>query len=395
MMIGASPLATAAKTELPAWAYHDHYCRPAVMGTIKILKAAHKAGTVQRIVVTSSLAAILSMEEMRGLRGPIKRIVSEDERVPAPQLPYKDEFVAYAASKIEALAAAEEWMEKRRCQNDQPTFDLVHLHPGFVLGRNPAARKAHKSLHGGNSMIMAILRGFPLGTNPGATVHVDDVALAHVRALDRNLIEGNKSYILNAGAKWEQTVDIVDKKFPGAFPASDVPVRDRITTLKVNAGTWNTESKFKFEYKTFEEQVESAMGQYLELQHEQERKLQRKREEKEEKERKEREEKKREEREEKEREEREEREREEREERERAAAERERERQEKEKEEEEKYRMGGCAMIRDIGEVHWSCGDRRSRDDIIQAAYEKALAEAATAKATAKVRSMVIEPGTY
>ncbi|KAK4034685.1 putative NADPH-dependent methylglyoxal reductase GRP2 [Parachaetomium inaequale] len=270
----ASPLATAPKTDLPAWLYVDHYFRPAVFGTLNILKAAHNAGTVQRIVFTSSLAAILAMDELQALRGPIQREVSEDERVPAPRKPYKDEFEAYVASKIEALKAAEEWMEEQRCRHDPPTFDAVYLHPGFVLGPNHRATRAHQVLRGGNSMIMAILHGFPLGTHPGTTVHVDDVAYAHVKALDKKHVPGNQSFMLCAPAVWEDTVDIVRKKFPGAFRASGVPVRESITTFEINAGTTYTQRIFNFKFASFEEQVESAMRQYLELRHEQDRKIQ-------------------------------------------------------------------------------------------------------------------------
>lgn len=72
---------------------------------------------------------------MEGLtkRSPLKPVCAND-CIHFVLGPYESTFAAYAASKVAALYCAEAWMVRER-----PAFDVVYLHPGFVLGRNDNA----------------------------------------------------------------------------------------------------------------------------------------------------------------------------------------------------------------------------------------------------------------
>src|ERR1700712_2312481 len=100
---------------------HAYFIRPAVRGTIGMLKAAKKAGTVRRVVITSSLVAIVPLAQLTGAEW-TDRPIQPTDRIPFVEGPYENEFAAYAASKVAALTAAENWIRIQK-----PVFDVVHL----------------------------------------------------------------------------------------------------------------------------------------------------------------------------------------------------------------------------------------------------------------------------
>jgi len=165
--------------------------KPAIQGTMGILHSARKAGTVQRVVITSSAAALIPMAAMVG-QADKDHIFGPDDRVDPVPAPYENiPQVAYSASKILALQAAEEFAKQK------PGFDVIHIHPSVVLGRDELALKAKDLDKGSNHFALAPV----LGENnpapfPMSICHISDVAEAHVRALDPE-IDGNQSFLLS------------------------------------------------------------------------------------------------------------------------------------------------------------------------------------------------------
>ena len=164
--------------------------QPAIQGTIGLFKSARKAGTVQRIVVTSSAAAVIPMSAMMG---PTDQVFGPDSRGEALPAPYMNvPQAAYNTSKILALKHAEEFIA-----TEKPGFDAIHIHPSIVLGRDELALKAKDLDKGSNHYALAPIRGENVPTPfPVSVTHVDDVAQAHVRALDPE-IAGNQSFLLS------------------------------------------------------------------------------------------------------------------------------------------------------------------------------------------------------
>lgn len=180
--------------------------------------------------------------------------------------PYPNWLAAYAASKALAFEATKEWMAKHK-----PSFDLITIEPVFVLGRDDTATRPEDLFRGPNGTLLGPLVGHP---QPEPTmccpVHVDDVALMHVRSLDP-AIPGNEDYLSNSHSlenmEWEQSFDIIKKHYPkecaeGIFK---VDTTERPKSLKVRIDSTKAEKTFGITFKSFEEQVLSIAGQYLEL----------------------------------------------------------------------------------------------------------------------------------
>jgi hypothetical protein len=191
---------------------------------------------------------------------------TENHRSAVTVGPYDSWIAAYAASKALAFEATKVWMEKHK-----PLFDLITIEPVFVLGRDDTATNVDALFKGPNGTLLGPLIGQqqprPVGCLP---VHVDDVALMHVRSLDP-AIPGNEDYLSNSHSlenmEWAQSFDIVKKHYPkecaeGIFK---VDTTERPKTLKVRADSTKAEKAFGITFKSFEEQILSIVGQYLEL----------------------------------------------------------------------------------------------------------------------------------
>lgn len=255
----ASPLASGGNA-VPLHLHNQHFIQPAVRGTLNLLEAANYAGTVRRVVITSSFVALVPMDELDGTRKrDPRRPVSPDDRIPFAPGPYQSEFAAYAASKVAALQQAEAWIERER-----PPFDVVHLHPGFVLGRNDTATTTGQAMQGTNSVVLALLLGKRFGPYVGATVYANDVARAHVAALDPRVF-GNQSYILSQPARWDDAIGIAQRAFPDALKTKLLVKGGSVTTTYLPMDASLTEETFGFRFASYERQVKSVVDQFLEL----------------------------------------------------------------------------------------------------------------------------------
>lgn len=200
------------------------------------------------------------------LVGRFTNIRVEETRTPTIHGPFANLFDAYGASKSAAFNKAKEFIAERR-----PSFDLIHVFPLFVLGRDETVTNAEQIVKGTNNMLMGPLLGTPRPTPiPGAPVHVDDVARLHVLSLDPK-VEGNQDFL--AGSHhlehfdWRKSADIIKKHFPqaaaeGLFSFETV---EKLVTLKTQVDGTKAEKVFGFKAKGFEEQVVSVVGHYLEL----------------------------------------------------------------------------------------------------------------------------------
>ncbi|KAK3376536.1 hypothetical protein B0T24DRAFT_221844 [Lasiosphaeria ovina] len=253
----ASPLATSG---VPPDQHDAYYIQPAVRGTMSMLEAANFGGTVRRVVITSSFVALVPVAVMEGAKKrDRRRPVTPNDRIPFIKGPYHSEFAAYAASKVASLRAAEEWMERER-----PAFDVVYLHPGFVLGRNDAAKTHAQAMQGTNSAVLALLLGKKFGPYAGATVHADDVARAHVASLNPAVL-GNQSYILSQPTRWNDARKIAEREFADAFKTKALVKGGSVATMHLPIDTSLTDETFGFTFASYEEQVKSVVSHYLEL----------------------------------------------------------------------------------------------------------------------------------
>ena len=113
-------------------------------------------------------------------------------------------------SKILAERAGWDFLES----HPEATFDIVTTLPAFVFGRNLLQTSA-KEIAGTNRKLWAILTtGLPFPT-PHGSVHVEDVARAHVLALDQGKVPGGNRYLLAASSDpWSSALEYVKGKWP-------------------------------------------------------------------------------------------------------------------------------------------------------------------------------------
>lgn len=168
------------------------FINPALQATANVFKSAQKAGNVKRIVVTSSAAAIVPVTAFGGSD---ETWTPEHRTEPIPS-PYMNSVqVAYGTSKTLALKYAEDFIA-----SEKPGFDAIHIHPVLVIGRDELVLTSKAFALGSNQYALAPIlgenhQGFPLNVT-----HVEDVALAHVRALDPK-VAGNQSFLLSNTGK--------------------------------------------------------------------------------------------------------------------------------------------------------------------------------------------------
>lgn len=164
---------------------------PAVNGTLNVLRAAAKAETVKRVVVTSSVAAITT----QAVPPPDKVWTEADWNLDSTI-----ENAPYRLSKRLAEEAAWNFVKelnKEREGASKPKLELVTLCPAFVLGPPLSSRTDGESVRAVKGFLTGDFK--ESGTKPlcFGIVDIRDVARAHVNAIEKNEAVGNR-YLLSS-----------------------------------------------------------------------------------------------------------------------------------------------------------------------------------------------------
>lgn len=240
--------------------FTQHFIEPAVKGTLGILDAAQKSPSIRRIVITSSVVAIIPYREFTS--GESKIVYDENSRIPTPTS-FANTFEAYAASKTASFNETEAWIRQNK-----PTFSVINLFPGFVIGKDELITDVKDAFYGTNKEVLLPVTGGDDGFKPGSSVHLDDVAKAHVAVLNPQIV-GNQGFILSSGGlrgtRWEDSFDVVAKNYPDAVQSGTLANNGKITTKPIKIDAGNTEKTLGFQFQPFEEQVKSVVSHYLEL----------------------------------------------------------------------------------------------------------------------------------
>jgi dihydroflavonol-4-reductase len=153
--------------------------RPAVDGTLRVLRAAAQTSTVRRVVMTSSTDAIV-----HGHAGPNRLSTEADWSDPAKLAPYPK-------SKMHAERVAWDFIATH-------PLELVTINPGLVLG--PLQRRQQAT----SMEVIRLLLARKLPAVPRlsfAPVDVRDIAAAHRLAMETPAAAGNR-YICASPAMW-------------------------------------------------------------------------------------------------------------------------------------------------------------------------------------------------
>lgn len=234
----------------------------AVQGSIGLLETAVRAGSVKRVIFTSSMVAILPLVNL--FKIPSSSPLDAELRSADMQSPYPAKMMAYATGKIAALNAAEAWIKEKR-----PQFDIIHMCPSFVTGYDRTVTTAKELCKGSNWHTLSII----LGTNhqvgkPALTCHIDDVVRCHVQGLNPT-IPGNQCYLISTDGSdesvWDDARDTVQKRFPTFVHSGILPNNGTMPAIKTLLDVGKTEKVFGFKHIQFEDQVVEIVDQYLHL----------------------------------------------------------------------------------------------------------------------------------
>ncbi len=159
---------------------------PAVEGTLNVLKACVEAGTVKRVVLTSSVAAISN-----GLNAENGRTYTSED--------WSTEGSCGAYEKSKLLAEKAAWDFVKQLEEDKK-FELVAINPAAVFGPFASPTSVNST---SVSIISDILNNkfaaFPRVSIP--SVDVRDVAKAHLAAMEKPEAAGNR-FVLYSKSMW-------------------------------------------------------------------------------------------------------------------------------------------------------------------------------------------------
>ncbi|KAK1991334.1 NAD dependent epimerase/dehydratase [Colletotrichum falcatum] len=194
------------------------YLAPAKQGTVTLLDAAKSVPTIKRVVIVSSILALVPLDVWVTLNVNVKEegsnaSITIDPDMEFPQDPHTSAALKYHASKILAHRSVLEWAPRNK-----PGFTIITLHPSFVFGRN-LSQTSIDEVDGSNALLWTSLFS-DKPTFPMAAVDVRDVALAHLRALDFDVKgqEAVQEFLLTAPKsyrwEWEDVVNFTREKYP-------------------------------------------------------------------------------------------------------------------------------------------------------------------------------------
>jgi len=242
---------------------------PALKGTQNVLNAASKSGTVKRVVLTSSVAAVHGDNADMDDKGLTEFTEEHFNTSSSPK------HQPYSYSKV--LAEKEAW----RIAESQNQWNLVVINPSFVMGPTLANSSDSESLN----FMKDLLKGKFLMGAPNLMfgfVDVRDVAQAHVLALENENAEGRHILAHSTmnvmqlaqvvkklyGRKYSMPLTIAPKfllyLIGGLFGVTPKFVKRNIGhTIKLN--TQRSRIKLGLQYRSFEETVKDMVEQMEKL----------------------------------------------------------------------------------------------------------------------------------
>ena len=128
--------------------------KPAIAGTVNILKAAALEPGIKRVIITSSAAALFEAKYLFEEDTRMEMVSNENSRTPIPEGSFSSPLHAYHAGKIAALAAADEYVADPKSK-----FDVVAILPSLVLEGSELVPKASDLALGSNGPVMGVVLG--------------------------------------------------------------------------------------------------------------------------------------------------------------------------------------------------------------------------------------------
>ncbi|KAF8956234.1 D-lactaldehyde dehydrogenase [Flammula alnicola] len=244
----------------------EDFIRPAVHGTVGILRSALKAGAqVKRVVLTSSLAAVVTMVTGSSRTFDEKDWGDEFVKTVEEQGRMSPTIVKYAASKTLAEKAAWEFYSKHKTEI---SWELVALCPPLILG--PSLQEVKMPAHLNDSLAMwfnMVFTEIPDSVlkDTHGYVHVKDVAAAHVLALNLEDAAGERMIISSVNYMLISTIGNVIHSLKPEYYTSGVLPRGTPDLETVITSIYNADKSKKIlglEYKSLTEIITDTLADF-------------------------------------------------------------------------------------------------------------------------------------
>ncbi|RAL03179.1 cinnamoyl-CoA reductase [Aspergillus ibericus CBS 121593] len=232
---------------------------PSIVGPANLLSTALNYTNIKRIIITSSIVGTLDPVPNPSITA------TATTRIHLPTIPstFTNIFEAYILAKITELNRTDEFIDTQN-----PHFSIVHIIPGYVFGHDHLVHDAETARTKASSCGM-LLRGFTGEELPnpmhGGFVHIDDLALVHLKALElETTSETPSSFGACTMVDFSSVWEIIEKRFPKAV-AEGIFERGEYHTLPVMYDSSETERVLGIKFRAFENAVCDVAVQYLEL----------------------------------------------------------------------------------------------------------------------------------
>ena len=175
--------------------------RTAVEGTTNVLQACADAGTVKRVVVTSSVAAI-SCGQNGDPEKPVDYVYTEKDWSPEAHCD------PYEKSKLKAEQAAWDFVKNL---DESKRFELAVVNPAYIQGPLLSAHSGEGSKEVCERILGGKIPALPDTSFP--VVDVRDVAAAHIAAMEKSEAAGNRYLLSNKLFHMREFADIIRNEF--------------------------------------------------------------------------------------------------------------------------------------------------------------------------------------
>lgn len=153
-------------------------------------------------------------------------------------------------------------------ENEKQSFEFVNLLPTMVFGPDELATNVQELMGTACGWVLRALMDVKMPEMIGATVHVADVARAHIDGLKPS-IPGNKDYVLSSdvpeGICWEDAERAVKTDFLAAVEKGVLKLEGSMPLNPWRLDTRETEEAFGWKPISFVETVKELVEQYLGL----------------------------------------------------------------------------------------------------------------------------------
>jgi len=220
---------------------------PAVRGTLNVMRSCAKAGTLKRVILTSSAAAIIRRPELQSDGHVLdEEFWSNVEYLSAN----KPGFWGYPVSKV--------LMEKEATRfAEEHGISLVTVCPVVTVGAAPAPSSSTSvpnclSLLSGDEAEFAVLRGIERGSGTVALVHVDGVCRAELFVAEEPAAAGR--YLCSSlGTTVLELARFLAHKYPQYPVKTELLSDDLLEKPRVRLSSAKLESEgFEYKYKTLD-----------------------------------------------------------------------------------------------------------------------------------------------